>query len=68
VAGGETILAIVGLLALLIAGCELLVRRRRSAREAELEDLYGYPPAGDVGCPWPRLEPEVESLRQRGAL
>jgi hypothetical protein len=63
-AGG--VLQIVGLLALLIGGCELVVRRQR--RRALPDPLYGYPPRGEVHCPWPRLEPEVELLRRKGAL
>lgn len=68
----EPVLAIVGVLALLIGGCEWLVaaprrRRRRTERAVARHRLAGYPPP-DVACPWPRLEPELERMREKGAL
>ena len=59
------VLSIIGLFALLIGTSELLVRRRGYRQP---DDLYGYPPAEPRVCPWPRLEPEVEALRKKGAL
>jgi hypothetical protein len=56
------ILEIVGLLALLVAAAEALTRLtapRRRNHQPSLEDRH---------CPWPRLEPEVEALRRKGAL
>jgi hypothetical protein len=71
VVGG--VLSIIGMLALFIGGCELALRRI-DRRKRELETaaivrhrLHGHPPP-DVDCPWPRLEPEIERLRERGAL
>jgi hypothetical protein len=63
-------LAIIGLVALLAGACELLLYRpAREQRRAELRRrLQEYPAPPDVVCPWPRLEPEVERLRERGAL
>lgn len=58
-AGG--VLQIVGLLALLIAGCELLSRAFPRRLLDEFRDIYG-----DV--PGPRPEPEIDTLRRRGAL
>lgn len=67
------ILQLVGLIALLCGACELAAkglrwldgrRWRGRVRERLIDDQR---PA-DVTCPWPRLEPEVERLRERGAL
>jgi hypothetical protein len=64
VAGG--VLQIVGLLALLICACELLIGRPRRRQAAELEARYGQPTANETPCPIG--EPELERLRQGGAL
>jgi hypothetical protein len=58
-AGG--VLQIVGLLALLIAVCELVSRLFPRRLLDEVREIYG-----DV--PGPRPEPEIETLRRRGAL
>jgi DNA-binding XRE family transcriptional regulator len=40
--------------------------RRESARRDPLLGFTTDPPPPDVVCPWPRLEPEVERLREKG--
>lgn len=67
-AGGTVLLAIVGLVALLAGGCELIRAMWRAAdrRRGIPIDLTG--PAPDYPCPFPRLEPEVENLRKKAAL
>jgi hypothetical protein len=75
VAGGVLLFfAMVGALALPVLACELALRaiKRRRDREAEAaaivrHRLHGHPPP-DTPCLWPRLEPEVERLREKGAL
>lgn len=52
---------IIGVLALLVAGCELWVRVFPRHLVDEMQEIVG-------DQPWPRLEPEVEQLRKRGAL
>lgn len=58
-AGG--VLQLVGLLALLIAACEIVTFLLRRNVGAEMQEIVG-----DV--PPPRPEPEVENLRRRSAL
>jgi hypothetical protein len=66
------VLSIIGILALFVGSAELLVRsidRRKRQLEAAVarHRLHGHAPP-DHDYPWPRLEPEVELLRQKGAL
>lgn len=67
------LLSIIGILALFVGSAELLVRsidrRKRQLEAAAIarHRLFGHAPP-DHDCPWPRLEPEVELLRQKGAL
>jgi hypothetical protein len=65
--GGETIFAIVGVLALLVGACELAVRQTRQRVRANRR-LPSIAPAADYACPRPRLDPEIEELRRKGAL
>jgi hypothetical protein len=58
-AGG--VLQICGLLALLIAACEIVSRALPRRLIDEMQDIFG-----DV--PSPRPEPELDRLRERGAL
>lgn len=72
-APGGTLLAIVGLLALLAGACELVLRaiRRRQTRaliRARLFDDDIGAPEGPARSVWPRSEPEVEDLRRRALL
>lgn len=62
--------AMVGALAVPIAAIELLLReiRRRRDRAIVRERLLDERGAPEVPCPWPQLEPEVQRLRERGAL
>jgi hypothetical protein len=67
------VLEIIGLIALLVGACELVARwlaDRATAREMQRQHdvLSGYPPPPDAPCAFPRLEPELERLRDRGAL
>lgn len=70
------VLTIIGLIATFVVVMELILRpleRRKRELEAAIvrHRLYGYPPPSSVDgapCPWPRLEPEVERLREKGAL
>jgi hypothetical protein len=59
-AGG--VLQICGLLALLIAACELVTRIFPRRLRDEMQEIFGDVPSS------PRPEPELERLRQRGAL
>ena len=55
-AGG---LAIIGIVALLACAAEVLARLTAPKRRYQ---------STDVDCLWPRVEPEVERLRRKGAL
>jgi hypothetical protein len=66
VAGG--VLQIFGLLAILAVVCEVFLRRPLMRKAADSQELYGYPPSAETRCAWPKIEPEVEALRRKGAL